>query len=124
MKFTRQNATLACGALFLLIVIYAVLHPLSTAYEIAELMVRLGPAPKYDLLFSIDFNDIPYANPNSTGLVIDPQAGIERLITERAKECADAQDFAVQNEAGLASLIRPLDTPAVPQTTRQSRPKE
>lgn len=70
MKFAGRNAAFACGALLLLMVIYALLHPLLTAHDVAKLMVSLRPAPKYDLLFSIDFNEVPYANSNSTGMVI------------------------------------------------------
>lgn len=41
-------------------------------------MASFGPAPEYDLLFSIDYNDVPYENSNSPGIVI-------RVKNQRAK---------------------------------------
>ena len=34
------------------------------------LITLLSPAPTYDLLFSIDYNEKPYSDPGSTGIVI------------------------------------------------------
>jgi hypothetical protein len=33
-------------------------------------MTRRTPLPRYDLLFSVDSNDVPYSDPKSTGIVI------------------------------------------------------
>jgi hypothetical protein len=34
------------------------------------LVISTQASPKYDLIFSVDFNEVPYSNPKSTGVVI------------------------------------------------------
>ena len=70
MQFTYANVAGVFGVLLLLIVVYALLHPMSVQYSLAAFIAGAGPVPKYDLLFSIDLNEVPYTDSNSKGIVV------------------------------------------------------
>jgi hypothetical protein len=61
MKFIREKFLLALALLMIIIGMFPVTTELAT----------IGAAdPKYDLLFSIDYNDVPYSDPGSAGIII------------------------------------------------------